>query len=233
MTLSETMTAGGLKELADAARSAVGAGSFSQRCELVGQAQPGPQGAAKAPQSDEPAVWYRTKVTEHYWDWERDSDGDRRRVEKTRTLAQHESEDPFAVQDESGRVTLDPRDADIDEPVKIFDRFERDRGSFSGGGNLLASLAQSVFDWNDNTIGVEREEWIVRPGARLYVLGEASDRTGELAMGKGEGGRYVISLRSEEQLTTSAKRWATAALVATVVLATAGLGLIVAGIVAG
>ncbi len=231
MTLAETLTAGDLKSLASAAAEAAGAGAFSHRCELVGKAQAGPQGLAKAPESGEECVWYRTKVTEHYWEWDRDSDGDRRRVERTRTIAQHESEEPFVLTDATGTVTLSPRDADLDEPVKVLDRLDRDQSS-SGAGGILETLAQGVFDWGDRTIGLEREEWVVRPGQRLYVLGEAHDDGGQLGMRKGEGGRYVISLRSEEELKKSAGRWATAAAVATVALAVAGLGLVIAGLLA-
>lgn len=231
MTLAETLTAGDLTSLASAAAEAAGAGAFSHRCELVGVAQAGPQGPAKAPESGEECVWYRTQVTEHYWEWDRDSDGDRRRVERTRTIAEHESEEAFVLEDDTGRVTLDPRDADLDHPVKVLDRLDRDQPASRGGG-ILETLAQGVFDWGDRTIGLEREEWIVRPGQRLYVLGEAHDAAGALGMRKGEGGRYVISLRSEEDLKRSAGRWATASLVATVVLGVAGLALVVAGLVA-
>src|SRR4051794_24232038 len=84
MASAETLTAAELAELQKTAAEAVGPGSFSKLCEVVGAADPGEGGALTAPDSDQPAVWHRNKVTEHYYDYERNSDGDRRRVQRER-----------------------------------------------------------------------------------------------------------------------------------------------------
>jgi E3 Ubiquitin ligase len=40
------------------------------------------------------------------------------------------------------------------------------------------------------------------------VQGEASDATGQLAFAKPDGGRYMISTRTEEQIVQSSQRFA-------------------------
>ena len=53
---------------------------------------------------------------------------------------------------------------------------------------------------NNGTLGFEYQEWVLRPGARLYVHGEVSDASGRVAFAKPSQGRYMISTRSEEQI---------------------------------
>src|SRR5215813_7982243 len=66
----ETSTVGELRELANAVNETEeAAGAFSQRCEVVGAAQAG-GGGLDAPNSNQKCVWYRTQVTEKYWDYE-------------------------------------------------------------------------------------------------------------------------------------------------------------------
>ena len=229
-TRTETLQCGQLSELSQAAAEAVGAGSFSHACELVGPAVAPEQGPMTAPESKQACVWHRTKLTEHYWDWERDSDGDRRRVRRTREIHSHTSESSFFVDDGTGRVAIDPKGADIDGEDKVVDRMEEDRGRMSSMSGLVG-IAQSIFQAGDNTIGIEHEEWIIRPGARLYVLGEASDRSGQLELAKPDDGPMVISTRSEEEYVASTRSFMKWSLVGAIVLGIAAPVLIVLGIV--
>src|SRR5829696_4667765 len=66
----EGSTCGELRQLADAASVSAGGGGFRQRCELTGAAKPDYVGTVQAPQSKRECVWYRTKVTEEYWDYD-------------------------------------------------------------------------------------------------------------------------------------------------------------------
>jgi E3 Ubiquitin ligase len=64
----------------------------------------------------------------------------------------------------------------------------------------------------DETIGFQYTEWALRPGTPLYVLGEVHDRAGALVIGPPSDRKqhFVVSTRSEEQLTASARsrqRW--------------------------
>jgi hypothetical protein len=93
---------------------------------------------------------------------------------------------------------------------------------------LVGSVLRS--GGSSGTLGFEYEEWVIRPGARLYVHGEVSDASGRVAFAKPDKGRYIISTRSEEQIVGSAERGATIARVITGVLLVAGIALVIAGL---
>ena len=83
------------------------------------------------------------------------------------------------------------------------------------------------------SIGFKREEWVVRPGTRLYTLGEISDRGGRLQIGKPiDGGRLIISSRSEQELQAAAARRSKIATIGGAVAAVAGVALLIAGLLA-
>src|SRR3712207_1040495 len=136
LTAVETSTCGELRELADAVATEVGGGNFTQRCEVVGEAKP-QRLALKAPYSGKDAVWYRTKVSEEYYDWEYRGSGENRRrerVRKWRTLQDEQSHEEFLVDDGSGQAVITTKDADIDEPQESFEEYVRDaKGSFWEG----------------------------------------------------------------------------------------------------
>jgi hypothetical protein len=210
MALSETLSCGELGELAKAATDVVGGGSFSQRCEVVGVAAAGEHGLLTAPDSGREVVWHQTRVTERYWDEETDSDGTRRRVDKTRVLATHSSEDPFVVQDATGTIVVEPKEAEFDSAPKLVDRI--DNGSAPRpelGEGKLANLAEGLVASarSDRSTGLQHEEWGIPVGQRLYILAEASDRGGRLAMVRpAEGGGFMISTKTEEELRESSRQ---------------------------
>ena len=220
---TETLRCGDLNQLWKGVLDEVGPDSFTHACEVKGPALAAESGALKGPESGAECVWHRTTLTEHYWDWERDSDGRRRRVERTRTLSSTESENPFRVDDGSGTVAIDPREADVDEAEKVVDRMDREPAA--------VGLLEGLLQVGDRTIGVEHEEWIIRPGAQLYVLGEARDRAGQLALAKPSEGPMVISTQSEEAFQAEARSMMKWSLIAAVVLGPVGIGLLVAAAV--
>jgi hypothetical protein len=230
MLLTETLTCGELGELSRAAADAVGAGSFSQACEVVGVAAPGDQGVLTAPESGREVVWHRSEAIEHYWDTERDSDGDKRQVERTRVVASHVSQAPFVVRDATGEIVVEVAGADVDNPPVLADTYERDLSRVEIGTGLMANIAEAFLQ-KDKTIGIERKEWGIAPGQRLYVLAEASDRGGRLAMMKPAEGRFMISTRTEEELRASKRGFANVARVLAIVFAAIGAVLIVLGLV--
>jgi E3 Ubiquitin ligase len=44
----------------------------------------------------------------------------------------------------------------------------------------------------NSTLGYQYKEWVVRSGQRVYLLGEASDRSGQLVMGKPSTGPCIF-----------------------------------------
>lgn len=225
----EASTCGDMRQLADAVSVSAGAGGFRQRCELNGTAQPAYVGTVQAPQTKKECVWYRNKVTHEYWDWhtvERNGHRERERRKRTDVISDETSDIPFALDDGTGQAVIHPEDADVHGPVKSADEFESDRSR----PGLLESLGST---WKDETIGYQREEWILPVGQKLFVQGEVIDEDGHLRLRKPEKGTFRVSTSSEEELLAEAatgRKWATAGAGA---LAVIGLVLVVLGLVAG
>jgi hypothetical protein len=237
-TATDTLTCAELGQLATGVGDEVGAGSFRQRCEVVGQGVVGEDGPLAAPHSQTKAIWYRGKVTHRYWTMERREHDGRTswdRVEHEETVSELTSEVPFLIDDGSGGtpILVAPNGADVDAPEQTVDRFEPGTGpGDGGGGGLLNGMLNAAIRSGDRsgTIGFGYHEEIIRPGARLYVHGEASDAGGRVGFAKPGKGRFVISTRSEEELVGEAQRHAKWSSIGAIALAAIGVVLIVAGV---
>ena len=233
---TERSGCGDLAQLAQSVSAEAGPGSFRQACEIGGKAQPGPSGPLTAPISGQPCVWYRATVTHRSWRNVTTGSGDTRRTERREendVVSDEISQSPLAIDDGSGQVIVDPREADIDEPEVSFDRFEPHTGDEHGGTEISAFGITVRTGSDGGTLGFHRREQIIRPGRALYVLGEARDASGALEVGKpAEKGRFLISGRSEEELTSSAGRTASIAQAVAAVAAVAGVALVVIGALA-
>lgn len=196
------------------------------RVECVGGATPGPAGLLTAPLSSRECVWYRSSVTEHYWDTDHRRDAQGRttshRVRRTRQVSDDRSSAPFAVTDDSGAVAVDPRGARIDQPEKALDRFQ-DRPR----EGLLKELV-----FGSRTIGYQHEEWLIAEGTPLYVNGAAVQRGDGWALAKPPGGgELTLSTRSQDELLAATRRAAKWWSVGAGVLAAAGAAALLAAVV--
>jgi hypothetical protein len=102
----------------------------------------------------------------------------RNRVERTEAVSNITSAQPFRT----GAVAVAPDGADVDQPERVLDRFEPHVESQplpSGLMGLVGSVLRSGA--SSGTLGFEYEEWVIRPGARLYVHGEVTDASGRVA----------------------------------------------------
>ncbi|UYM05587.1 GIDE domain-containing protein [Solicola gregarius] len=204
MTSTETVTAKDLVALRAAAVAAGSEGAFSQVVEVKGVVRIGPGGPLSAQLTDTKCAWHRHKVERKYRETYRDNDGDRRTRTKTETMTSHRTQDPFYVEDSTGRVLVRPK-VIVDTPKKVLDEFEEPKADQAPkeGGLLatVASMAKDAFD-DENTIGFRRREWVLTDGARVYVLGEASDRDGELIVGApADGAKQLITTRTEDEVS--------------------------------
>jgi hypothetical protein len=197
-------------------------GVYREPIELKGEVAPASP-VLTAPLSGQPCVWYRTRVTHRFW-------GPVPRVNDTggtyegrgacqRVISSEGSGAPLTIDDGTGRLSIDPRGANVDGAEPSFDRFEPE-----GGGTFSPWLSRLLrLDYHElgfltadgeadsvspaNSIGYRREECILRPDSSLYVLGEVTDAPGALQVVKPEqAGELLISSRSEEQLISDARK---------------------------
>jgi hypothetical protein len=226
MAQVETVACQDLAALRDAAAQAAGPGAFSLVCEVTGTTEPGDTGLLKAELSKVDCVWHRHVITRHYEDTRTDSKGNRTSTTNTETMADHTSAAPFRVRDASGTVLVDPVGARFDHAEEVVDRFEPHRGK----GSFSVSLGGISLTGGGGTLGFEYKEWVLRPGQRVYLLGEASDRSGRLVVGRPASGPYVFSTRSEQELAHSFRTQRTVARIGVGVAGVAGLVLLVMGL---
>jgi hypothetical protein len=188
----ETFSCGRLAELSRQVAPGARPGGFQQPCEVVGAASLAGGRTLRAPESGSECVWYRKRVTEGYWGHERDSSGRRRRKKKTRILSEDDSSEPIRVDDGTGAMTVYPRSLEVDGAVKTADRVDVTESSIS---ERLEHFATDVP--HGTRASLRHEEWIIPPGARLYVLGVATDMRGELSLEKPANYPLLVSTRSE------------------------------------
>lgn len=229
LTATETLDVKELRILHEAAAAAAGPGQFQYRCEVVGAARPERGRVLTSQLKELECVWYRHKVTHKYWETRRDSNGNRKRQQRSKVVSQHTSSEQFLVEDATGSIPVVPHKG-IDAPDKVLDHFERDTG---GGGRKLRIGSISIpLAQSSGSIGYQHEEWAVQPGRRLFVHGEATDAQGTLVIGPpSDGGLYLVSTRSQDELLSSARQRLRMFSVARAVLAVAGAVLLVAGLI--
>ena len=147
-------------------------------------------------------------------------------------MASNERSVPFRLRDATGAILVDPEGAEI-ETVQAVERFEP--GEWSGDvisfGGFTLSLGGARAA-NRRTLGYRFQEWVTPLGHAAYVLGTARDLNGELRVCRSPEGksRFLVSLRSEEELVRSLRSTLTALQVGMVVALLAGVGLVVAGL---
>jgi hypothetical protein len=207
---TQTSATAELASLAQSVAKDIGAGSFAEVAEVKGTIR------CDSPLISElanaPCVYYSMQVTREYEEayWETDSKGNK--VQKHRrgseTVSQNTRSCAFDVEDATGRVTVDPAGAAI-TGEKVYDRFEPGEPS-----SPAVSIGRWRFDMGSvklgsgrRTLGYKYEESIVPVGKPIYVLGEAADAGGKLAVRKPtkKGTSFIVSLKTEEELTRSAQ----------------------------
>ncbi len=234
---TDTSTSADLTSLAAAVAKEIGAGSFNQIAEVKGTVE------CEAPLTSElsqtPCVYYSMTVTREYEEayWENDDKGNR--VQRTRRgsepVASNTRSVSFLVRDSTGTMAVDPDGASfVDE--KVFSQFQQGEsfgsglrfGSFTFNPAHIAALAGGR-----RTVGYRFEEKAIPVGRSIYVLGEAVDTEGRLRTRKPDrkGARFIVSLKSEDQLVKGAQAGATGLLVASVVAIILGAAGLVFGLI--
>jgi len=237
MTAAETLT---VPELLDRREIAASLGAeFRTVCEVVGETAPAPVGLLRSELAGVECVWHSSRVQRRYTHHDRDSDGATRVTTRTETVAEQTSPHGWALLCDGHTIGVDHGGRRPEGVEQVVDRFEpagdrQPQGALAGAISVLGALAGGD---RDETIGYQHTEWVLRPGTRMYVLGEVATEPGPSGDGPlvirppRDGSAFVISTRTEEELTADARRgqriraWVGAA------LALGGLALLVAALV--
>lgn len=211
-------------------------GSFIQRAELKGRVES--DSPLKAEFSGEACVAYSTKLEREYEEtrWEQDSNGNK--VQRTHRgfeqVSQNQRREGFYLRDQGGRIKVIPDGAELVMRKSLSDyKVAAMDGGFSLGGFVLQAASAAL--GGRRTLGYRYEEWLIPIGTDLYALGEAFDDGAGLALRRSstKGERFLLSVKSEEELVASARTGAMVLMIVAIVAAALGLGLGIAGIIAG
>ena len=232
MKFTKTSTAGELQELQKAVADEIGPGGFNQLTEVKGTVEC--QAPLTAELSEQPCVWYTMSVVERYEEQyqERDAEGRVRTGTRTgtATVASNTQSVPFSIRDTSGMITITPNGAAIDGR-KVVDRYEP-----AGGASNTLRIGTFQFSPSARSgrkvLGYQYSEQIIPLDARVYVIGEATDREGNLAVGKPADSEkpFILSMRSEEEVTRGMESSATAQKWIGILLVAGGLAMAIAGL---
>ena len=153
-------------------------------------------------------------------------------VRGSETVSSNSQRVPFYVEDQSGKILVNPNNANIDA-IQVKDEFR------AGETQMGQSISFGAFTFtvpspltSKRTLGYRFQESILPLDRKVYILGEATDTSGELAIQypREKGKKYIISLKSEEELvrgTESTIKWTLYAAIACDVI---GIILVIAGL---
>jgi hypothetical protein len=220
MNAADTYTAQMLSDLYGQVSAAVGADALAQVCEVEGVIEC--DAPLSAPLSGMACVAYTHTVTREYDEdvTTTDSQGktEQHTERRSETLVSEERRVNFWVRDATGRVLLDPEDADLDL-IETANRYE---------------AASSPGHGRTRTIGQRLIETTLAVGTRVYVLGCAVDYQGQAAIARSprnSSARFLISRKSERELAQSASSWSRGLYYVTAGSGLLGLILLVLGLV--
>jgi hypothetical protein len=195
MAATETSTAQLLGDIHKNIVETLDAESLNERCEVKGVVEC--DAPLTAPLSDKPCVAYKKLVTRQYEEEVTETDSDGKQETKTQrgheTVESNDQRVNFWVRDETGRIMVDPTDAELDMQ-QTDERYDDERDSA----------------WSTNrrrTLGHTTTEHALEVGTEVYILGFLVDVQGQPAITRPRTGkeRFLISWRREEELSQAAE----------------------------
>lgn len=158
-----------------------------------------------SPASNTPCLYYQYKVERRVERQVRDSQGNWDTEYHWETLESGEESIPFLLRDASGDIWVTPQGAHF-VALKKVDR--EDLGPGFGArstASILGDLAEGFLDslsgYHEYAAGIRVQEFVIPLDQPTYVLGIASrSADGMVSIGKGEG-PFIVSHKSEEELT--------------------------------
>lgn len=219
-------TIGEVAAMARTVGDEVGADAFSEYVTLAGEVRcPAP---LQSPLGGRECLHYQLSVRREYEETyeERDDKGNvRQRTRRgSETLSEEERSTPFALDDGSGQVTVQPEGADLDPLQESVDRFEPGEGPASGRlqiGGL--DIRIGGLGRGRRTLGYRYQEHVFAPGGRVTAIGQVTSGRDGLTLATG-GPVLLISGRSRQEIVRGTQRRAK------VLLAVSGLGVLAGAI---
>lgn len=236
MTSVDPSEVAALKELTEDMRAGVGRGSLQYQTEVNGRVVC--QNPLKSELAGVECVYYSMRVDRHYEEtyYERDQNGRSRR----RTRRGYESVSantrsvPFEVEDESGRIRINPERAEI-IPEQVLSDYQAENSlqdrQLRRGGYQYRLPQHGHQQTNPRTLGYRYIEAAIPVNDRVYINGEASDTSGQLQIqSPAEEGRFIISVKDERALVEATKRAMRSTLIWAILAAAGGVVVFVLGL---
>jgi hypothetical protein len=190
---ADTFTAQMLQELYNRVVPAVGGEALAQACEVTGTIEA--DAPLTAPLSNSVCVAYSYQVTREYEEDVTTTDEHGKTTTETQKRSDTESSDErrtrFFVRDATGRILIDPTDAELD---------------LADSGSRF-DPAQRTTLTRTRTLGHRHHEQSLAVGTSVYILGCVVDGQGQPMIArspKDHKQKFIISRRSERELVASA-----------------------------
>lgn len=211
LNATDTYTTQMLHDLHKKVVETLGAEALAEPCEIEGQVSC--DNPLVAPISGQTCIAYRFSLTREYSEVVHDTDSEGRKRTRTQTGSETiKSEEEcayFWINDNLGKVWVDPTDAEIE---------------YEAGENILLPSPDkaSILHFGDfefaapasnkgarRTTGYRAQEELFTDDGRAYILGCVTDDEGEptIAYNEKKLKRMIISRKTERELANSAAGW--------------------------
>ena len=173
-----------LQNLRDTSENELGqVGMIKQQVEVKGKVHSNNPIIAEL--SERPCVYARTQILEKYEETYYD-DGERKTRQGTTTLANNTLKTNFELEDDTGRIQVNPDGAQIDA-IEVVNRYQPNPNHQGTE--------------NKRILGYQYNEWILPLDTKVYVMGEVSNSESELVIHKLSDSQdyFFITHKSEEQ----------------------------------
>jgi hypothetical protein len=218
----------------------IGSGSFEQVAEIKGVISCDQPLASEI--TRKPCAYYTMRVIREWEETYSEYNSQTQRHErKTRRgseiMSQNTQMIPFWVRDQTAQILVNPAGAEI-EAVQVIDQFQPEGPQMQGGTVTLGSLSfhfgMPKMMGDRQTLGYRFQESILPLEQNVYILGVASDSSGALSLQnpRDKGQRFLISLKSEEELLASGQSTMKWLQIGAIVCVALGLILLIATLVA-
>ncbi len=236
LKLARTVTVAELEKMAKDIAQEIGGGSWREHVKVWGTIRCDRPLTSQLKQ--ESCVHYTMSVKREYEETvtRKDSEGKSRQETQrsSEVVSSNEESCPFLLEDKTGKIEVNPDGADI-ETIKVLDEFrqEKARGGMISYGGFSLALGKQFGQPNRRTLGYHYSESILPIERKALVLATVSDSTGDLVLQKSTDAnqKFIISLRTAEELTAAADRNAKNSFYGMVACGMIGVILVLVGLV--